>query len=63
MFYQTLNGAEIGDIYMSLIHTCGLCSVNPFEYLKALLRNAQEVCRDAQRWLPWNYLQRLADAA
>ena len=63
MFYKTLNGAEIGDIFMSLIHTCGLCSVNPFEYLKALLRNAQEVCRDAQRWLPWNYLQRLADAA
>jgi hypothetical protein len=60
MFYKTPAGAEVGDIYMSLIHTCGLCGVNPFEYLKALLHNVQEVCRDAARWLPWNYRQQIA---
>jgi transposase len=59
MFFKTPAGAEVGDIYMSLIHTCGLCGVNPFEYLKALLHNVHEVCRDAACWLPWNYRQQL----
>jgi hypothetical protein len=62
MFYKTLNGAEVGDIYMSIIHTCELCGVNAFEYLKALLQHAQEVCRDAASWMPWNYRERLAVA-
>jgi transposase len=63
MFYKTLNGAEVGDIYMSLIHTCRLCDVNPFEYLQALLQHAQQVCRHAARWLPWNYHAQLAPAS
>jgi Transposase IS66 family len=25
LFYKTLNGAEAGDLFMSLIHTCELC--------------------------------------
>jgi len=62
MFYKTLNGAEVGDIYMSLIHTCRLCDVNPFEYLQALLQHAQAVGRDAARWLPWNYRAQLIGA-
>jgi transposase len=60
MFYKTVRGAEVGDIYMSLIHTCRLCDVNPFEYLQALQKNAQEVIGDAARWLPWNYREQLA---
>ena len=62
MFYKTVNGAEVGDIYMSLIHTCRLCDVNPFEYLKALLQHAQEVSCHAAQWLPWNYRAQLAGA-
>jgi transposase len=62
MFYKTPSGAEVGDIYMSLIHTCRLCDVNPFEYLNALQHHAQEVIRHAARWLPWNYRQQLAGA-
>src|SRR5690349_14544004 len=27
LFYRTLNGAHVGDLYMSLIHTCQLCGV------------------------------------
>jgi transposase len=34
--YKTAHGARIGDIFMSLIHTCELNRVNPFEYLMAL---------------------------
>jgi transposase len=63
MFYKTLNGAAVGDIYMSLIHTCRLCDVNPFEYLQALQKHAQDVLTDAALWLPWNYRERRAGAA
>ena len=30
LFYRTLNGAQVGDLFMSLIHTCQLCHVNSF---------------------------------
>jgi hypothetical protein len=29
---------QVGDLYMSLIHTCELNSVNPFDYLTELQR-------------------------
>jgi len=63
MFYKTCKGAEVGDIYMSLIHTCALCRVNPFEYLQALQIHAQDVLTRAALWLPWNYREQLARAA
>lgn len=63
MFYKTCKGAEVGDIYMSLIHTCGLCRVNPFEYLQALQIHAHDVQARAALWLPWNYREQLARAA
>jgi hypothetical protein len=63
MFYKTPKGAEVGDIYMSLIHTCQLCRVNPFAYLQALHRHAKEVLAQAALWLPWNYREQLAAAA
>lgn len=62
MFYKTVKGAEVGDIYMSLIHTCRLCDVNPFEYLNALQHHAQDVISRAALWLPWNYREQLAGA-
>lgn len=63
MFYKTVKGAEVGDIYMSLIHTCRLCEVNPFEYLNALQHHAQDVIGHAAQWLPWNYREQLVGAA
>ena len=62
MFYKTVKGAEVGDVYMSLIHTCRLCDVNPFEYLKALQQRAHDVISNAARCLPWNYREQLAAA-
>jgi transposase len=62
MFYKTLSGAEVGDIYMSLIHTCRLCDVNPFDYLKALQTHAQAVHSRAALWLPWNYREQIDHA-
>ncbi len=33
LFYKTDNGAAVGDLHMSLIQTCELNEVNPFDYL------------------------------
>ena len=33
LFYKTRKGAQMGDLFMSLIHTCELNDVNAFDYL------------------------------
>ena len=53
--YKTLNGARIGDLFMSLIHTCRLNRVSPFAYLLALATHPEEVKLQPSAWLPWNY--------
>ena len=55
LFYRTLHGADVGDLYMSLIHTCELNHVNVFDYFVALLRHPLELKRAAARWMPWNF--------
>ena len=62
MFYKNPTGAEVGDVYMSLIHTCRLCDVNPFDYLQALQKNAPAVTDRPAQWLPWNYREQFAHA-
>jgi hypothetical protein len=32
-FFKTQNGADVSDTFMSIIHTCELNHVNPFEYI------------------------------
>ena len=63
LFFKTQNGAAVGDIYMSLIYTCQLCGANPFEYLQALQRHAEQVEQQPQQWLPWNYARQLIDSS
>jgi len=60
MFYKTPNGAMVGDLFMSLIHTCELNSVNSFRYLTELQRHAAEVKSTPENWMPWNYAETLA---
>ena len=48
---------------MSLIHTCELNGVNPFDYLTALFRHADEVAAAPAAWMPWNYQANLANLA
>jgi len=59
LFYKTLHGANIGDMYMTIIHTCNLHGVNAFEYLNVLAKHSAEVFKHPERWLPWNYKQQL----
>lgn len=58
LFYKTRNGARVGDIYMSLIHTCELNGANAFDYLNQLQLNASDVAEHPERWMPWNYGKR-----
>ena len=55
MFYKTEYGAYIGDLYMSLIHTCNMVGANPFEYLVAMALNKEAVGKAPEQWMPWNY--------
>jgi hypothetical protein len=60
LFYRTLNGAKVGDLFMSLIHTAELHQVEPFDYLVALQRHEAAVALDPAAWMPWNYTEALA---
>ncbi len=63
--YKTRKGAQMGDLFMSLIHTSELNDVNAFDYLTELLRHPEELKQNPE-WMPWNYrdtLARLAAAA
>ena len=58
-----MNGADVGDLFMTLIHTCELNHVGAFDYLTELQRHAVELRADPAGWMPWNYRTALAKAA
>ena len=64
LFYKTRKGARMGDLFMSLIHTCELNGVNPFDYLTELQRHAEELKKTRRRGCrgttakPWRGLPR-----
>ena len=55
LFYKTEHGAQVGDLFMSLIHTCNLAKVNPFDYLTALQEHSPDLAKHPDNWMPWNY--------
>jgi len=60
LFYKTRNGAQVGDLFMSLIYTCQLNEANPFDYLTELQLHADALAACPQLWMPWNYRDALA---
>jgi transposase len=60
LFYKTLNGARVGDLFMSIIHTAELAKSDVFGYLVALQRHHERVAEDPAAWMPWNYSSALA---
>jgi len=60
LFYKTLNGAHVGDVFMSLIHTAELNEAPPFDYLVTILRHSKELAQAPAQWMPWNYKDALA---
>ena len=59
MSFKTERGAQVGDLFMGVIHTCRLNGVNPFDYLMALVGHPGQVKADPSQWLPWNYQETL----
>ena len=55
LFYRTTNGARVGDLFMSLIHTCQLNGVNSFDYMVGLMRHAPQAAASPGEWMPWCY--------
>jgi len=63
MFYRSLRGAHVADVFMSLIHTAELARVQSYDYLLALLSHPREVASAPASWLPWNYKATIAAIA
>jgi transposase len=59
LFFKTQNGAYVADLFMSLIHTCELQKVNPFDYLVACAQNKSRIEENPANWMPWNYKENL----
>lgn len=59
LFYRTQRGADVGDRFTSIIHTCELNGINPFDYMTALLRNSHRAKESPERWMPWAYTANL----
>lgn len=55
LFYKTEYGAMIGGVLTSIIYTCALSGINPLHYLVALQENKNQVVKEPEKWLPWNY--------
>lgn len=62
LFYKTLNGAAVGDLFMSLIHTCRLSGTNALDYLTGLQQHAEQAGVDPSNWMPWNYKKQLTSS-
>lgn len=58
-FYRSNRGALVGDIYMSLIYTCELNGVDPFDYLNQLQEHATDLAANPADWMPWTYRETL----
>ena len=63
LFYKTENGAHVGDLFMSLIHTCELCKADAFDYLTQLDIHETDMQKHPENWMPWNYHQTITKIA
>jgi transposase len=63
LFYRTQRGADVGDLFMSLVQTCRSNGVNPFHYMMAVVRNAPRAKANPGAWMPWNFQTALAEPA
>ena len=48
-----------GYMFMSLIHTCELNKVNPFDYLTQLQKHIDAATVSPADWMPWNHRDKL----
>ncbi len=58
LFFRTLKGAEVGDIWLSIIKTCETNRINPWEYLNDLFQKNTLETIIPEHWLPWVWQKR-----
>lgn len=63
LFFCTEYGANVGDVISSIVETCRLNKINPFDYLVSVMRNSNQARAHPQNWLPWNYHKQRNQAA
>jgi hypothetical protein len=51
---KTQRGADAGDAFITVIATCQANGVNPFDYMLAVVKNAEAAGQDPGKWTPWN---------
>ncbi len=59
LFYKTEQGALVGGMLTSIIHTCVMAKENPVDYLIALQKNKKALFKSPKDWLPWTYRENL----
>lgn len=59
--YKNENGAEVGDIFMSLAATALANNVEPVAYLTECLRNHEDLAKSPEHYLPWVYRERMRE--
>jgi hypothetical protein len=59
LYYRTSRGAQVGDIFMSIIYTCELLNVNALHYMSSIIDNYRSVEEQSEDWMPWNYKENL----
>jgi transposase len=61
--YKNQNGADVGDLCMSLVATARANDVEPVAYLTDCLRNHQDLAKRPEYYLPWVYRERIRERA
>ncbi len=62
LFFKEPIGAAVADVLMSLCATAFSAKINVHEYLVHIMRNAEEVKKHPENFLPWNFSSKNANA-
>lgn len=57
--YRSREGAEVGDLYMSVVGTANANGVEPVAYLEECLANHEDLAQRPEHYLPWAYRARV----
>ena len=52
---QNPGGANVGDLFMGLVHTYQLAGNNILDYISWLLKNAQNQAKSPEHYMPWKF--------
>lgn len=60
MFYKTLKSAKIASYIQTALYSAAQNDINPYEYMKTVLKHKEAVIKNPHQWLPWSYQATLA---